>query len=70
MFLSFYRLLSSFFIFYFLISLGLGKSSLINSLLKRAVLPYLHSLPLRPGEPSSTTEIPQEVTLEVDSQRT
>jgi len=44
-----------------------GKSSLINSLLKRAALP-IYTLASSSRGPS-TTEIPQEVTLEVDSQK-
>ena len=45
----------------------MGKSSLINSLLKRAALP-IYSLTSSSRGPS-TTEFPQEVALEVDSQK-
>ena len=45
----------------------MGKSSLINSLLKRAALP-IYTLASSSRGPS-TTEIPQEVTLEFDSQK-
>ena len=45
----------------------MGKSSLINSLLKRAALP-IYTLTSSSRGPF-TTEIPQEVTLEVDSQK-
>ena len=45
----------------------MGKSSLINSLLKRAALP-IYSLTSSSRGPS-TTEGPQEVALEVDSQK-
>ena len=45
----------------------MGKSSLINSLLKRAALP-IYTLASSSRGPS-TTEIPQEVTLEIDSQK-
>ncbi|KAF8816517.1 P-loop containing nucleoside triphosphate hydrolase protein [Phlegmacium glaucopus] len=46
---------------------NVGKSSLINSLLKRAALP-IYTLASSSRGPS-TTEMPQEVTLEVDSQK-
>ena len=45
----------------------MGKSSLINSLLKQATLP-IYTLASSSRGPC-TTEIPQEVTLEVDSQK-
>ena len=45
----------------------MGKSSLINSLLKRAALP-IYTLASSSRGPS-TTEIPEEVTLEVDSEK-
>ena len=45
----------------------MGKSSLINSLLKRSALP-IYTLTSSSGG-FSTTEIPQEVILDVDSQK-
>lgn len=45
----------------------MGKSSLINSLLKQAALP-IYTLASSSRGPS-TTEVPQEVTLEIDSQK-
>ena len=45
----------------------MGKSSLINSLVKRAALP-IYTLTSSSRGPF-TTEVPQEVTLEVDSQK-
>ena len=45
----------------------MGKSSLINSLLKQAAL-SVYTLASSSRGPS-TTEIPQEVTLEIDSQK-
>jgi nuclear GTP-binding protein len=44
-----------------------GKSSLINSLLKRAALPIYNLASSSRGP--STTEVPQEVALEIDSQK-
>ena len=59
--------LSSYILIYLYIYHQVGKSSLINSLLKRAALP-IYTLASSSRGPS-TTEIAQKVTLEIDSQK-